>query len=121
MVNVPLADNFAIRGAGAMTKREGFDYNSFTNRHVNDRDLWSTRLSAQWEPNDDLKANFVWQHFEENDRRSRTGKQLCTRDPGPDMVGRAAVHPYLRATSSDERRLGNACVSTCRSRWSPYH
>ncbi|WP_245836556.1 TonB-dependent receptor domain-containing protein [Sphingopyxis indica] len=100
MVNVPLADNFAIRGAGAMTKREGFDYNSFTNRHVNDRDLWSTRLSAQWEPNDDLKANFVWQHFEENDRRSRTGKQLCTRDPGPDMVGSAAVDPYLRAKLS---------------------
>src|SRR3546814_16055216 len=22
---------------------------------------------------------------------------------------------------SDERRVGNACVSTCRSRWSPYH
>src|SRR3546814_4648448 len=23
--------------------------------------------------------------------------------------------------SSDERRVGNECVSTCRSRWSPYH
>src|SRR3546814_14824340 len=23
--------------------------------------------------------------------------------------------------SSDERRVGQACVSTCRSRWSPYH
>src|SRR3546814_14969094 len=22
---------------------------------------------------------------------------------------------------SDERRVGNACVSQCRSRWSPYH
>src|SRR3546814_18335264 len=22
---------------------------------------------------------------------------------------------------SEERRVGNACVSTCRSRWSPYH
>src|SRR3546814_13984110 len=22
---------------------------------------------------------------------------------------------------SEERRLGKACVSTCRSRWSPYH
>src|SRR3546814_2069829 len=22
---------------------------------------------------------------------------------------------------SDERRVGNECVSTCRSRWSPYH
>src|SRR3546814_12846415 len=25
------------------------------------------------------------------------------------------------ALRSDERRVGNACVSTCRSRWSPYH
>src|SRR3546814_14671353 len=23
--------------------------------------------------------------------------------------------------SSEERRVGQACVSTCRSRWSPYH
>src|SRR3546814_19528363 len=25
------------------------------------------------------------------------------------------------AARSDERRVGNECVSTCRSRWSPYH
>src|SRR3546814_16716494 len=24
-------------------------------------------------------------------------------------------------TRSEERRVGNACVSTCRSRWSPYN
>src|SRR3546814_15523440 len=24
-------------------------------------------------------------------------------------------------TRSDERRVGKECVSTCRSRWSPYH
>src|SRR3546814_19775741 len=29
--------------------------------------------------------------------------------------------PRQRHKSSDERRVGNACVSTCRSRWSPYH
>src|SRR3546814_19624563 len=26
-----------------------------------------------------------------------------------------------RQTSSEERRVGKECVSTCRSRWSPYH
>src|SRR3546814_11885282 len=26
-----------------------------------------------------------------------------------------------RAERSEERRLGNECVSTCRSRWLPYH
>src|SRR3546814_3936070 len=39
-----------------------------------------------------------------------------------DIAARAAnnnaVPPDLR---SDERRVGKECVSTCRSRWSPYH
>src|SRR3546814_9094406 len=26
-----------------------------------------------------------------------------------------------RAASSEERRVGKECVSTCRARWSPYH
>src|SRR3546814_11708951 len=29
--------------------------------------------------------------------------------------------PCKRASRSEERRVGNECVSTCRSRWSPYH
>src|SRR3546814_5270340 len=31
----------------------------------------------------------------------------------------ASVH--CRDTRSEERRVGKECVSTCRSRWSPYH
>src|SRR3546814_20771700 len=27
----------------------------------------------------------------------------------------------LEGDSSEERRVGKECVSTCRSRWSPYH
>src|SRR3546814_956478 len=28
---------------------------------------------------------------------------------------------YSRGFRSEERRVGKECVSTCRSRWSPYH
>src|SRR3546814_1397028 len=28
---------------------------------------------------------------------------------------------YLSRYRSEERRVGKECVSTCRSRWSPYH
>src|SRR3546814_14769101 len=28
---------------------------------------------------------------------------------------------YWQAKRSEERRVGKECVSTCRSRWSPYH
>src|SRR3546814_14057479 len=37
----------------------------------------------------------------------------------------ATVGPMLQPLDtgqrSEERRVGKACVSTCRSRWSPYH
>ncbi|WP_182849649.1 TonB-dependent receptor domain-containing protein [Pelagerythrobacter aerophilus] len=88
MVNVPVGETFALRAAGALTKRDGFDFNTVTGQRVNGRDLWSTRLTAAWEPSDRLRVNAVWEHFEEDDDRSRTGKQLCHTDPGPTMVGR---------------------------------
>src|SRR3546814_17782147 len=36
--------------------------------------------------------------------------------PTREVLGNPA-HPYR----SEERRVGKECVSTCRSRWSPYH
>lgn len=105
MINVPLTDTLAVRAAGAWTKRDGFDYNTFTNRRVNGRDLWSTRASVAWEPSDRFKANVIWQHFQENDDRLRTGKQLCTTDPGPARVGNIAI-----ADRSLRGRISQGCL-----------
>src|SRR3546814_15896142 len=33
----------------------------------------------------------------------------------------AQVEALARGARSEARRVGNECVSTCRSRWSPYH
>jgi iron complex outermembrane receptor protein len=96
MLNVPLSDTLAVRVAGAMTKRDGFDYNSFTQQRVNGRDLWSTHASLAWEPSDRFRANVIWQHFEEDDDRLRTGKQLCTKDPGPTSFGGRDISADLR-------------------------
>src|SRR3546814_12333261 len=40
-----------------------------------------------------------------------------------DVVGaQAGDHgPHEQLERSEERRVGKECVSTCRSRWSPYH
>src|SRR3546814_9589064 len=44
---------------------------------------------------------------------------------GPAQHGAAMIAHRLvlacRAERSEERRVGKECVSTCRSRWSPYH
>src|SRR3546814_3884041 len=51
-------------------------------------------------------------------------------DPDRDLaldefgIGRGALDPQHAAglvQRSEERRVGKECVSTCRSRWSPYH
>src|SRR3546814_7181065 len=40
--------------------------------------------------------------------------EFVQRDYDADKVGASG-------TRSEERRVGKECVSTCRSRWSPYH
>src|SRR3546814_18150380 len=57
MVNIPLGDTLAVRAAGAWTSRDGYDFNTVTNRRVNGRDLWSTRISAAWELHDRFPEN----------------------------------------------------------------
>src|SRR3546814_17838342 len=36
-------------------------------------------------------------------------------------INEAKESPQPESTRSEERRVGKECVSTCRSRWSPYH
>src|SRR3546814_10464931 len=36
-------------------------------------------------------------------------------------VWKVVVERRRRQAGSEERRVGKECVSTCRSRWSPYH
>src|SRR3546814_5200768 len=38
-----------------------------------------------------------------------------------EMVTWESDYPHSDCTRSEERRVGKECVSTCRSRWSPYH
>src|SRR3546814_18585045 len=37
------------------------------------------------------------------------------------LVGRPVTLETTQEVRSEERRVGKECVSTCRSRWSPYH
>src|SRR3546814_6038380 len=63
---------------------------------------------------------------------SRTPPEIFAATPGhPEPVRITDLNPQLRAVDfndvwpfgwrSEERRVGKECVSTCRSRWSPYH
>ena len=96
--NIPLGDTFALRAAYASTVRDGYGINEAASdlsipaadrpsRDVDDRDLWTGRLTLGWEPTDRVRFNLLYERFEEDDQRVRSVKQLCHRDEGPAQLG----------------------------------
>jgi outer membrane receptor protein involved in Fe transport len=84
MLNLPIVDDrLEIRLAGEWTKRQGYSFNELTDRRIDGRDLWSGRMTIGLKPTENVQMFFIWEHFQENDDRIRSGKQLCKRDPGP--------------------------------------
>ncbi len=87
MLNIPIVgDKLDLRMAGEWTKRDGYAFDELTDHSIDGRDLWSGRVSLLVHPVENLTMNFVWEHFQEDDDRARSTKQLCTRDNGPSVV-----------------------------------
>jgi outer membrane receptor protein involved in Fe transport len=105
MINMPIVgDKLMIRAAGSYVKRDGFVENTFNGHKVDDRDLYSGRISVAFNPTEKLRTNFMWEHFKEDDNRARIGKQLCTKDPGPATVGGVA-------TGANRKYLTQGCAN----------
>lgn len=81
MINLPIGDKLALRVAGSMTQRDGYVDNLRTGNDIDGRDLWAARATLAFEPNDVFRGWMSYEHFEEDDTRLRTGKQLCKKDP----------------------------------------
>src|SRR3546814_11048167 len=52
---------------------------------------------------------------------SSAGSDLLTLGGGTNVFGADSLTIETGGGRSEERRVGKECVSTCRSRWSPYH
>jgi outer membrane receptor protein involved in Fe transport len=111
MINIPLVDDkIAFRLAGAMTKRDGYTTNQMTGKQIDGRDLWSLRASLRLEPTSWLRADLVYEHFQEDDDRLRSGKQLCKKDPGLSEVGGVSVDQDLGGYFGARTYLSQGCL-----------
>ena len=114
MINLPLVDDRAdLRIAGEWTKRDGYSTNEITGDPIDGRDLWSGRVTLAVKPLEQLRARLVWEHFQENDDRLRSGKQLCKTDPTPTEVGGVPVPPADQPLAyAAQPYLGQGCQPT---------
>ncbi len=104
MVNIPIVDDrLDLRVAGEWTKRNGYTFDQTLGKSVDGRDLWSSRVTVGWKPFENVQTYLVWEHFQENDDRVRSAKQLCEKDPGP--------------TSVDGRDLTNVPLTSGQMSW----
>src|SRR3546814_10089691 len=65
----------------------------------------------------DWSSDVCSSDLRDSHRRIQTGRRHRVRFPHTPRGRRARP----RRERSEERRVGKECVSTCRSRWSPYH
>src|SRR3546814_1056892 len=79
---------------------------------------WSSDVCSS-----DLTDNCSWLLLRIEYRSNAVQRSLQVQLGGPVARPRdRALHfPAQRHQRSEERRVGKECVSTCRSRWSPYH
>src|SRR3546814_2674823 len=54
-------------------------------------------------------------------RVERFVAQPAAQEAGHERIASAEHVEHVHLERSEERRVGKECVSTCRSRWSPYH
>src|SRR3546814_7096809 len=108
-----------------------FDYHSYLFFCFKQKTAYEMRIS-DWS-SDVCSSDLIARDAEERlgvDRRLRVAQQR-RRDRNRVADDRFAVTLGFRAVNqgagvaadqrSEERRVGKECVSTCRSRWSPYH
>jgi outer membrane receptor protein involved in Fe transport len=103
MLNMPIVGNkLDLRVAGEWTKRDGYTFDTTTDKSIDGRDLWSGRVSLLIHPIENLTATAIWEHFSEDDDRLRSAKTLCTTDPGPSSIdGPAGLVTNIDATGED--------------------
>ena len=81
MINIPLGENLAFRGAGFYLRHDGYTTNLYDNSKIDGRDQYGLRGSLRWTPSSRTTIDIMAQTSHENDTRMRNQKQYCQTDP----------------------------------------
>ncbi len=85
-LNVPVGENFAARIAGFYLKRDGYSTAILpdgSSNKVDGRDLWALRATIGGDLTERASFWASYERYEEDSTRTRSTKQLCTKDDRP--------------------------------------
>jgi outer membrane receptor protein involved in Fe transport len=103
-VNLPIGDRLAVRAAGMWLERDGYIENKAADllpdldNRIDSRDLYSYRITALWQPVDNIRVWLMHDRFKEDDTRVPVHNVVCSTSVLPtqgceaDEFGLAQVH-----------------------------
>ncbi len=92
--SVPLADNFRVGGAIASYQRDGFGTNLNTGAEHYNKDVLGGRLSAEWEPRDDVSIRLSYDRVQDDSNPRHGHREIA----GATAAG--AVQPSVYDTNA---------------------
>ena len=99
----PVSDSIALRLDGVWDKRDGFEQDVISGRHVNDRDRWLLRGQLLFQPSDNLSFRLIADYSKQNE-------ECCAAPylPAHDTVsnGSGGVTEQPSSIAALERSLG---------------
>jgi iron complex outermembrane receptor protein len=87
MGSVPLADNFRVGGAIASFQRDGYGSNLNTGAEHYDKDVLAGRVSAEWEPREEVSVRLAYDRVEDNSNPRHGHREVAGVGPGAGVPG----------------------------------
>jgi len=102
--STPIGENFAIGGALALYVRDGYGENQFTGAEHYNKDVDAYRVSARWEPTNDLSIRFSADGVDD-DSNPRNGYRLASFPAGGPSYNPPGSVYDTRAGAGDENHV----------------
>jgi iron complex outermembrane receptor protein len=83
--SLPLADNFRVGGAIASYQRDGYGTNVNTGAEHYNKDVLAGRVSAEWEPRDDLSIRLAYDRVQDDSNPRHGHREVAGATPAGDV------------------------------------
>ena len=106
--SIPLADNFRVGGAVASYQRDGYGTNINTGAEHYNKDVLAGRISAEWEPRDDMSIRLAYDRVQDDSNPRHGHREIAGATPA------GAVLPSVYDTNAgvgDENSVMNQGAS----------
>ncbi len=79
--SIPLADNFRVGGAVASYQRDGYGTNINTGAEHYNKDVLAGRISAEWEPRDDMSIRLAYDRVQDDSNPRHGHREIAGATP----------------------------------------